>query len=77
MADYSIILDCNATAQQTYTNLLVHLELMSDSIDDQNSIFTFPVFHLTFKHCQAHIFLWTTKFQSGQINPVSYLHFVN
>ncbi len=43
------------------------------SMDDQNSIFTCPVFDLTFRHGQAYSFLWTTKFQSGQVNPKSYL----
>ncbi len=42
-------------------------------MDNQNSIFTCPVFDLTFRHGQAHAFLWTTKFQSGQVNPKSYL----
>ncbi len=39
----------------------------------QNSIFTCPVFYLTFRHGQANVFLWTTKFQSGQVNLKSYL----
>ncbi len=39
----------------------------------QKSIFTCTDFDLTFSHEQAHAFLWTTKFQCGQVNPKSYL----
>ncbi len=37
------------------------------------SIFTCPIFYLTFTHVGQHAFLWTAKFQSGKVNPKSYL----
>ncbi len=43
------------------------------SVDNQNSIFTCPVFDLKFKHGQEHSFLWTNKFQSVQVNPKPYM----
>ncbi len=43
------------------------------SVDNQSSIFTCQVFYLKFRHEQVHAFLWTIKFQSGQVNPKSYL----
>ncbi len=46
---------------------------LSFSVDDKKSIFTCPVSDVSFRHGWAHAFLWTTKFQSGQINPKSYL----
>ncbi len=42
-------------------------------MNNKNSKFTYPVFDFTFRHGQTHAFLWTTKFQSGQVNPKSYL----
>ncbi len=42
-------------------------------MDNQNSIFTCPVFDLTFRYGQSNAFRWTTKFQSGQVNYKSYL----
>ncbi len=43
------------------------------SENDQNSIFICQVFYLTFRYHQAHGFLWSTKFQSRQVNPKSCL----
>ncbi len=48
-------------------------EWINSSMDDQISIFTCPFFNLTFRHGLSHAFLWTTKFQSEQVNPKSYL----
>ncbi len=59
------------TVLLTDTSQLVHLDLIS--VDNQKSIFSCPFFYLTFEHSQAHATLWTTKFQSGQVNPKSYL----
>ncbi len=39
------------------------------NVDNQISLFICPVLDSAFRHGQAHAFLWTTKFESGQINP--------
>ncbi len=73
-----------STVMQMDTSPLVHFDLVSAtklerhlvslvSVDNQKSIFTCPVFDLTFRHGQTYGFLWTTKFQSGQVNHKSYL----
>ncbi len=52
---------------------LVHLDLIS-VWTTKNSISTSPILDLAFGYEQAHAFLWTTKFQSVQVNPKTYWH---
>ncbi len=42
-------------------------------MNNQNSIFTCPVFDITWRDGQAYALMWTTKFHSGHVNPKSYL----
>ncbi len=44
------------------------------SVDDQNSyiLAQSSAFYLKFRHGKVHSFLWTIKFQSGQVNSKSY-----
>ncbi len=39
----------------------------------ENLLFTCPIFYLKFRHVQTEAFLWTIKFQSGQVNLKSFL----
>ncbi len=57
---------------QTDTNPLVHFHIIL--VWTTKIQYLFPSILLkTYRYEQGNVFLWTTKFQSGQVNPKFYL----